>query len=160
MTLAMGIISIPAGTIIDNVGINRTLLISIILMLIASIMMLVINNSSSPEYISFSLFILGISFGLHFPSMSTGALMAISSSKINTATGVYYTIIGIGGAIGVSISSHLASVVSNLSICNYIEKVNLILTNNDFKILKSVASAAQPTSLLDQITDINISPSL
>ena len=155
MTLSMGIMSIPAGKIIDTVGINRTLLISIILMLIASIMMLFIDNKSSPEYISFSLFILGISFGLHFPSMSTGALLGVSSSKINTATGLYYTIIGIGGAIGVSISSYLASFVSNLSTGSYIKNVDLILTNDDFKILKSVASAAQPSNLLDQITNIS-----
>ena len=74
LTMILGVLSIPAGKLVDKVGVKIPLILGTVSLITSCIILAVLHIFQSPILVLVSLVLLGFSFALTIPASATAAI--------------------------------------------------------------------------------------
>ena len=113
LTVGVGIISPFWGRIIDKFQARRPTLFGISLACMAFSVLVFFNGSTSLSFFLLPFILLGFSTGFVSCGLATALLESMPKDRLASASGIYYMVSMIGGAIGISLSGVFLDRVGN-----------------------------------------------
>ena len=129
LTLTFGILSIPAGKLVDAVGTTSPIIMGFILLTIGNLIFALLTEAPALSTVLIALFIEGVAIALLIPSTGTAALQTVPKEHSGSAMGVFLTNAFIGGGIGVAVTGWLLSSRSRHSFYERLHAITTPLTD-------------------------------
>ena len=149
LTLTFGILSIPAGKLIDKIRPQRLIFTGFALLVTSNILLTLVSSHKTLPFMLVTLFIAGVAIALLVPATGTAALFAIPPEKSGAGMGVFLTNAFIGGSLGVAISGWILTVQSKTILHHLISLTPITLTQLQWHKLEQAANGI----MVFQITD-------
>jgi|GEM_PF-2265081 len=153
MTIALGLIAIFSGKIIDKVGIKKPLLVSLILLFLGISGLMGFSFDESRVLFTCSLIVLGVAFAISIPSSVSAVVLVVSEEEVGAATGVMYTLSFIGASLGIAVSGCAIHVVSKGYVQDVLAKMHMTFNAAQERMLFLVASGARNLKLHEAVFD-------
>jgi DHA2 family multidrug resistance protein len=140
LTLAYGILSVPAGKLVDKIGIVIPLSVGMGLLAMSTFMFAMLYFYYSLYLVIIALLLAGISIGLTIPASGTAVIFSVAREKLGSAMGIFFTTGFIAGSLGVGISGLLLNVLSKYKLNTLLIQDNITLSNIQLNQLQLWAS--------------------
>lgn len=156
MTAIFGLISPLSGKWIDKSGTRLPLMVGMLILAVGFISLaeLTLEDPDPNAHLLLGMLCIGIASGILLPSTSIAAISTVRKDLRGAATGLFYTISFLGGAIGVAISGIILASLSynHLKILMHISGLSQLHIPDS--VLETAASGLRPTSLFFKYSNI------
>lgn len=149
LTLVMGIVSPFAGKWVDFEDEKRANITSMFLLLTASFIFLFLKTPPNFTLLSIGLILFGVAIAIMYVSTTTGALASVPESKLGAVSGLFFTIVWLSCALGVSFSGTSIAEASQSSLERQLNEQGIELSQDEYAHVERVARGLSPMSSLD-----------
>lgn len=139
LTLVFGVLSIPAGKLIDLIGVKQPIIVGL-LFLIAGTAVLTFIHPIGMSLMLLALVLIGLAIALLVPATGAAALFAVPQERGGAAMGVFFTGGFIAGALGVSVSGVLLALKSQQKLALLLQTLPVSLNTSQLAYLKEMAA--------------------
>jgi EmrB/QacA subfamily drug resistance transporter len=140
LTLVIGVLSIPAGKMVDKLGVKKPFLTGLLFLVLGLLTLLLFYTHVSSALLGAALALIGVSFALTMPASGTATMMSVPPEQGGSAMGLYFTTSFIGGSVGIAISSFILQKVSSLKLNQLLSHTSYQLSTWQISHLKNAAS--------------------
>ncbi len=147
-TVIIGVISPFSGRMVDTFGGNRMIAVGVFIMGVSNILFARLGASPSILVLGIPLFLIGAGISFAMPGTVNIALSSISEKQSNVATGIFYTIGFLGGAIGIAVSGIMLSVLSVKRLQADLINQGIHLSKAHWQTLLDAANGSHPVNRL------------
>ncbi|MFA5960833.1 MAG: MFS transporter [Tatlockia sp.] len=155
LTLVFGVISIPAGKLVDKIGVKKPLEWGMLLLALSCFLFASVSISLSFTLIVIALILAGIAVGLSIPASGTAVLFTAPHDKLGAAMGLFFTTSFIGSSLGVAISGLMLQILSKNKLHLLLEKNQIVLSSIPLEKLQAMASGLSPMNS-SSLSNLNV----
>ena len=142
MTLVLGGLSIFIGRLLDRVGFERPLFLSIVLALAAFILFAQLKATLSLPILITAFVLFGFSIAILVSATIGIAIASLPEESLGVGMGGFYTSAIFGCASGVAISGSLMEIINMHTLLNRLAQVGLKFSSTQLAILQRIVSGA------------------
>lgn len=148
LTLVMALVSPFAGKWVDHEGEKRANISSMALLSLASFLFLFLDTPPNFYLLGARLALFGIAIAIMYVSTTTGALAAVPERKLGAVSGLFFTIVWLSCALGVSFSGTAIAYASRSALQKELGQKEIELGEDQYKEAERAARGLLPIDAL------------
>lgn len=156
LTLVFGVVSIPAGKLVDKIGVKKPCEWGMLLLALSCLLFSAVYIVLSPALVIIALILAGVAIGLSIPASGTAVLFTAPLDKLGAAMGLFFTTSFIGSSLGVAISGLMLQMLAKNKLHLLLEKSQILLSTIQYDKLQDMASGASSIDSRSGLFDLTI----
>ena len=136
MTLVFGVLSMPAGKLIDSIGPKWPMQVGMLCILVCVTMLAMFTLDTKLAYLLIALVFAGVGIALFIPASATGLLFSVPPEKAGSALGIFFTNGFVGSSLGVALSGLLLHHFSLNKLSDLLKQASIVLTDSQQAIMQ------------------------